>query len=71
MIHYRAQFQTTDGRTHAVVDDQPITVRRLQLVGLLLEHEIDLDGPVPALVDLTVTPPEWLEAAERVLARSA
>lgn len=70
-VHYRAQFQTADGRTHAVVDTAPITLHRLRLVELLLTHEIDIADNVPPLIDLPTTPAEWLEAAERVLARSA
>lgn len=65
MEHYRAQFQTPDGRTHAVVDNQPITVQRLALVEALLTGKVQTCGPVPPLIDLSTTPLEWLQAAER------
>ena len=63
-VHYRAQFQTTDGRTHAVVDTQPITLERLRVAEILLTT-----GSSP-LVDFTAVRPDLIAAAER-LARSA
>jgi hypothetical protein len=69
MAHYRAQFQTSNGRTYAVVDDQPITIDRLRLVEALVSGRACIDGPVPPLIDLAATPPAWLRAAE--LARTA
>ena len=72
MTHYRAQFQTADGRTHAVVDSTPITLHRLALLEALLDRRVVIDGVLPEqLIDLSATPPEWLSAAEQVLARSA
>jgi hypothetical protein len=66
-VHYRAQFQTADGRTYAVVDTQPITLHRLQLVEALVSGRAHV-GPVPPLVDLEHTPAEWLAAAEAACA---
>lgn len=66
-VHYRAQFQTEDGRTYAVVDTEPITLARLQLVEALVTGRARV-GPVPPLVDLEHTPPEWLAAAEAACA---
>ena len=57
--HFRAQFQTADGRTHAVVDDQPITVERLRLAVALY----GADHPLGMLIDLSCVPSELLDAA--------
>ena len=64
MTHFRAQFQTPDGRTHAVVDSGPITVQRLCLVEALVTGAVQVGEPVPPLIDLSATPPAWLQAAE-------
>ncbi len=66
-VHYRAQFQTPDGRTHAVVDTEPITLRRLQIVEALITGRAHV-GPVPPLIDLAETPAEWIAAAEATCA---
>lgn len=62
-VHYRAQFQTPDGRTHAVIDTQPITLARLSLAEALITGRARISKPVPPLIDLSTTPAEWLAAA--------
>ncbi len=66
-VHYRAQFQTEDGRTHAVVDTEPITLQRLRIVEALISGRAAV-GTVPPLIDLEHTPAEWLAAAEAACA---
>ena len=61
-VHYRAQFQTPDGRTYAVVDTQPITVARLSLAEALVTGRAAISD-VPALLDLSLAPQSWLDAA--------
>ena len=71
-MQYRAQFQTDDGRTHAVIDTEPITARRLMQIDLLMKRGLELvEQDMPDLIDLTITPIDWLAAAEIVLSREA